>query len=314
MKAIALALLVLLACLVPRPAGAQVCSLIIDDIAFGTVDPLSPVATDIAGAMRINCTGFAFPYVRLCLSFGAPLGQWNPRQMHGGANQLGYEIYSDAARTSIWESLYTSSTAYVTVDLALTSGAGGIIVPTYPRLLGAQTGAPPAAYSAQWTTNDAAAHYVGYSSTPPTCNTGWSAARTTFTATATVAANCTVSASNIDFGSIGLASNAVNATGVVTATCTNGSSYTLGLSAGLGTGASFAQRRMTRAGGSETLGYGLYRDSGRTQVWGDGSGGSSTVSGTGTGAAQTSTVYATLPAQSVQVGSYADTITVTVTF
>jgi spore coat protein U-like protein len=61
------------------------------------------------------------------------------------------------------------------------------------------------------------------------------------------------------------------------------------------------------------LSYFLYSDSGRTTNWGNVTG--SWVSGTGTGTAQNLTVYGRIPAsQSALIGSYADTVTVTITF
>jgi spore coat protein U-like protein len=108
-------------------------------------------------------------------------------------------------------------------------------------------------------------------------------------------------------------STAINATGLISTTCTYGTNYALSLNVGQGAGATFSTRRMT--GSSGTLGYNLYRDSTRTQAWGDGSAGSTTVSSTGNGTVQTSTVYATLPVQALpRPGAYADTITVTVTY
>jgi spore coat protein U-like protein len=67
--------------------------------------------------------------------------------------------------------------------------------------------------------------------------------------------------------------------------------------------------------GSNTLGYQLYLDAGRSSVWGDGSASSSTSSGTGTGSAQTLTIYGRLPSlANVVPGSYTDTVTVTVSY
>jgi spore coat protein U-like protein len=67
--------------------------------------------------------------------------------------------------------------------------------------------------------------------------------------------------------------------------------------------------------GSDTLSYSLYQDAGRTTLWGDGSAGTSARSSTGTGTAQTFTVYGRVPSNATApVGSYTDTITVTATY
>lgn len=88
--------------------------------------------------------------------------------------------------------------------------------------------------------------------------------------------------------------------------------YTLLLTPG-GAG-SYSPRRL--AGGAYTLAYNLYADALRTIVWGDGSGGTTTVSGAfALPGAIDHTVYGRVPAQqNVGAGAYTDTITVTLNF
>ena len=139
---------------------------------------------------------------------------------------------------------------------------------------------------------------------------------TSFTVTASVVAGCTlVGGVPLAFGvySPGVQNDA---TTTFTATCTTGTSYTLKLDAGTGSGASFATRKMTdTVGGVATLDYSLYSDAGRSTVWGDGTGGSSTVASSGTGVLQTFTVYGRIPSSAAAtIGTYVDTITVTATY
>lgn len=66
--------------------------------------------------------------------------------------------------------------------------------------------------------------------------------------------------------------------------------------------------------GANLLAYALYSDSGRTTNWGN-TVSTDTVPGTGNGSAQTLTVYGRIAAaQYVTPGSYADTITATITY
>jgi spore coat protein U-like protein len=89
------------------------------------------------------------------------------------------------------------------------------------------------------------------------------------------------------------------------------------LDKGTTTGGSITQRLLANSG--DTLQYNLYTDTSRQTLWGDGTTGS-TTSGTGAGYAttQTLTVYGRLPDnstnQNAPVGTYTDTITVTVTY
>jgi spore coat protein U-like protein len=139
--------------------------------------------------------------------------------------------------------------------------------------------------------------------------------QTSLGVSATVNANCTVSANAVGFGDVDtLSASAVNGSGSVVVTCTNGTGWTAAADIGAGSGATFATRRMTVSG--NTLNYTLYRDSGRTQVWGDGTGSTFTVAGTGSGSAQTITVYGQIPGgqSSAPAGLYTDTVGVTITY
>ena len=144
----------------------------------------------------------------------------------------------------------------------------------------------------------------------------WSATTsTTFTVSSTVVATCNVSAGALNFGSMlptPIQSN-VDATSSISATCSNSVPYSIALNAGTGTGATVALRKMSS--GADTLNYQLYTDSQRTAIWGDGTAGTTVSNQTGSGSAQTITVYGRIPTgQTPPVGSYTDTITVTVTF
>ena len=135
------------------------------------------------------------------------------------------------------------------------------------------------------------------------------------TVNATVTANCTVSTSAVNFGSVNtLSGSPVDATGGVTVTCTNGTGWTASSDVGSGGGATFASRKM--ASGGNLLNYTLYTDAARTNVWGDGTGSTATVTGTGSGVAQNFTIYGRVPAgqTSAPAGSYSDTVAVTITY
>lgn len=96
-------------------------------------------------------------------------------------------------------------------------------------------------------------------------------------------------------------------------TCSNTVPYAVALDAGTASDATVMTRRMTGATGAY-LAYALFRDAGRTLNWGV-TAGADTVAGTATGNAQSLTVYGRIAAsQFVTPGSYADTVTATVTY
>lgn len=124
-------------------------------------------------------------------------------------------------------------------------------------------------------------------------------------------ASCSVSTSGLNFGTYDVFSTLNDdVTATITVSCTKNKPYSISLSSGSGT---FGSRTLTGALGA--LSYNLFLDSTHLTIWGDGSSGTGTFSGTGTGANIGTPVYGRIPArQNVRVGSYSDLITVTVTF
>ena len=129
---------------------------------------------------------------------------------------------------------------------------------------------------------------------------------------------CTVSATGVPFGlydQFGAAPD--DGTGTITLQChPNVQSVVVQLGAGLS--GSYAPRRMRN--GANSLNYNLYTTVARNIVWGNGSGGTASVTlsdgivsaGTRT---YNRTVYGRIPAgQNVAFGTYRDTIVVTIVF
>jgi spore coat protein U-like protein len=140
------------------------------------------------------------------------------------------------------------------------------------------------------------------------------------TVTATVAATCVVGTSTLAFvtaTSAAIAAGNVDAIGTVSVNCTSGSAYTVALSAGAGTGATVASRKMTAGAGAtaQLLPYTVYTTAARTTVWGDGSTASATVAGIGSGVSQSIAAYGRIfQSPLVQAATYTDTLNVTVTY
>ena len=141
-------------------------------------------------------------------------------------------------------------------------------------------------------------------------------ATTTFSVTASVAANCTVAAGNLAFGAF-TGVDITTPTSTIGVNCTGTTPYSIALDVGSG-GGSFVNRTLANGGGG-TLVYNLYTTAARTVVWGDDSGATDVVTGTGSGMATTNnhTVYGALLAAgntNAQAGNYSSTINVTVTY
>lgn len=134
-----------------------------------------------------------------------------------------------------------------------------------------------------------------------------------FQVTVTIAATCIVdSTSTLDFGSPGVLSGNVDQTTTIGVRCSNTTPYNILLDKGAN-GASVTTRQMKS--GTETINYGLYRDSSRTLNWGQ-TIGTDTAAGTGDGNVQNYTVFGRIPGPQTtpSPGTYTDTITVTIDY
>ncbi|MDP9873864.1 Csu type fimbrial protein [Agrobacterium tumefaciens] len=139
-------------------------------------------------------------------------------------------------------------------------------------------------------------------------------ASTNFTVQITIQAACQInSAGNLNFGTNGVIGSDIDATSDVIVQCTASTPFSLGLSAGAGSGATVANRLMTSPAGA-TISYSLYTTAAHSTVWGN-TVGTDRQMGTGTGAPQTFTVYGRVPAQTTPaVGVYTDTVTATLNY
>lgn len=153
---------------------------------------------------------------------------------------------------------------------------------------------------------------------------GWDSGDTLLTANFVVPSLCQLnSTSTVDFDNIndiGMTKRDYTAQGAVNTTCNFGTSYSIYLGDGNNRIAG-GFRRMINSN-NEFISYQLYKDSNYSTVW-DATGGVTNVGGTGgvsktgTGSAQTTTVYGKIPqgtAIASRPGVYSDSVVVTVTY
>ncbi|EIL93821.1 Csu type fimbrial protein [Rhodanobacter spathiphylli] len=116
----------------------------------------------------------------------------------------------------------------------------------------------------------------------------------------------------VDFGSHLSTDTSISAQNDITVTCTPDASYNIGLDGG-SSGSVAARKMASQSGAAATVGYQLYQEAGHTNVWGN-TIGTDTVTGTGTGSAQTLHAYGVVASANVHAGDYLDSVTVTVTY
>lgn len=251
--------------------AAQDCSLIVTTLNFGNYS-----GTQVNGMATgtVTCAGaWDIP-----MDAGTGAGATETvRKMTGPLGMtLNYSLFRDSARTQNWGNTTTTEM----------TGTGNATVTVYGQLAGAQ--------------------YVVSGTYTDTIHT----ATTSFLVTATISNACTISASNLNFGTYTGA--VLNSTSMISVSCTKNAPYYVGLDPGRATGATVTTRKLTS--GTHTLNYALYSNSTRTTNWGN-TVGTDTVTGTGSGNSQSLTVYGQIPAgQSLIPGTYSDTITATITY
>jgi spore coat protein U-like protein len=135
----------------------------------------------------------------------------------------------------------------------------------------------------------------------------------TMDATANVTENCIVNSTALTFGDTNVTDGAEHpGTGVLTVRCT---AWVASADAGAGgAGATVAQRQMTF--GANKLNYILYNSDTNAAIWGDGTDGTSTIVGTGTGSDVALTLAGTIPGGQtlLPAGAYTDTVNVSVVY
>lgn len=303
-------------------AADPTCTAAASDMNFGATNLSSGLAFYTTTQVTISCAGGdANRPITFCVSVGEGsivTGNGSPRVMSNGTSLLLFDLYADPTRLQVFGSFYwPQSLSLPGRQYNSTLNAAGSVVmnvQVYGAILAAQTGVTVGTYTATFTTADIKVRY-GYSDQGNCLSNSWTTApaSTPMTARASYSESCSLAATNLVFPASQLLTSAKDGASSVTATCSSGTPYTIGLGLGLGAGVTSATaRKMTSGAGGEIV-YGLYLDTGRSQPWGPSS--PELYSATGNGAAQAITVYGRVPAQtSPAPGTYSDTIIATVTY
>lgn len=329
----ALALLAALAFAAPAQATTT-CTASMTNLTFAAT---SGAQTDATANFSVTCTTGALSLlakarVNMCVSIFSGTdggGTLAPRRMiNGFGDPIQMQLYSNSARSQIWGARGNATVPnFVPLqfdyDVPLIGGSQTLTATLYGRIP-TQTALNAGSYSNRFTgAADTKIEFqyaealLGTPPMPASCTSGGTTGTPStfpFTVSGSVPNSCTLSPKpvpDLAFGSVpgNIAAN-VDRTTAIGLTCSGRTAWQLGIGNGLN--ASGNIRRMRSAGGL-FVPYELYRDSGRSQRWGT-TLGTDTVSGTGTGAAQSQTVYGRVAPQTATPGSYTDTVVVTVTY
>lgn len=306
------------------------CTASMTAVAFGPVDLVAGgMPPSVNATLSYTCTKTGntntTEYARVCFNIGdgnEGLTNFNPRVMKSGAgDSLKFQLYQGTS-TTIWGSNGNAAvpnpyTINIAIPARSTTSSGTATM--RGELLALQTTVPPGSYQDNFAGIHTSITLTSSTSAPPTTCGTTLADQFAFIVSATISKSCLVTADPLNFGSVvGLPGGAnVDQTSTINITCTTPTSYTVGLTpsnnltAGAGT--------MTPTGGvpgnTDSVPYQLYRNPGRTNVWGSVIG-TNTVAGAGNGLVQPLTLYGRVLGASTNVrpDSYQDIVTVTVTY
>lgn len=104
------------------PASAATCSVSSPGLAFGSYDALASSSLDGVGNINVSCDVSA----SFTIALSAGSGSFEQRLMTAGASQLGYNLYTDASRTTVWGDGITGNTVSATGDAVTVSVYGRI--------------------------------------------------------------------------------------------------------------------------------------------------------------------------------------------
>ncbi|TNC71320.1 Csu type fimbrial protein [Rubellimicrobium roseum] len=293
----------------PGKARAQstfTCHLLIDPFDFGDVSVRDGVVHRTSQTLRIECrNGPPKGSVMLCLNLGAGSGG------AGGGNTPRYMRRLDNAALSYQISRTASGPAWGNEQIPISlngSGKANLRLPMFAEIVAQGAGVGGGDYISTFTSADFVFTYGEGAS----CSLA-GPVDGTLTVRANVVPSCTVSVGAMAFGSIpGAITSPINAQASLSVTCTNAVPYRIALGQGLGPSVTNPRERQMRNGAS-ALTYGLYKDSGRSSPWGWA--GADEMAATGTGLQQLYSVFGQIEAgQSGQIGTYADSVVVTITY
>jgi spore coat protein U-like protein len=300
-------------------ASAQVCTFSNTGVDFGNVNMIIAQPTS-TGTFSASCTGTPGQQILICANFNAGSGgmhpSGDPRYLTQGASRLEYNLYTNKGKGKIWGSyLWAPPDRPPSITFKLDkSGNGSVSQTIFGIIFGGQNATPTGTFISTFSGSQSQIDY-GYSSSFNCSSTLSTRVQIVpFTVRTTNNSTCNVSTTNLDFGTQTDLSTAKLATNSIYITCTPGTAYTIGMSNGTSGATSPALRKMTNATTTDFVGYGIYLDAARTQVWGNGVTGAM-PSTTGNGLAQSFTGYGLVPAQATPTPlDYTDTVIVTITY
>lgn len=303
------------------PAQAYSCSFSNTGVNFGNVNLNSGGFQTATGTFTAECTGTAGQTIRICPNFntgsGGASSSGSPRYLTQLLTRMNYDLFRTNGVGQSWGSYtwpYSARPPAMSVTIG-NNGFGSASQTIYGRLYNQQSTLPTGTFTSVFSGSHTQIDYGLAPSFNCSATLSARAQNVPFTVRTTNNSSCSVVSSTMDFGSRLELTSAIQAVNTITATCTIGTSYEIGLSNGSSGASVPANRKMLgTVTPSQSVKYQIYRDVLRTQVWGN-TIGADTVSATSLGLPQVFVGYGLVPPQPTPSSQlYTDTVIVTVTY
>lgn len=115
------------------------CTITTSPVAFTPYDPVAAAPVDAAGGVTVTCTNGSPWWIGLDAGSGGAVAGVS-RSMSQSANRLGYELYTDSTRLTVWGN--TQPTGFGAVGTGAAQAT-----PVYGRIAGGQTAVPAGVYA-----------------------------------------------------------------------------------------------------------------------------------------------------------------------
>ena len=109
----------------------RTCSISMTNVAFGNIDVTTGSPVETTGTLSVTCSGYGGDPPRLCMSIGVGSAGDAQQSADAGTEFLRYDLYRDAARTSVWGSWQTG---YKSPGVAADTADGTSTFTVYARL------------------------------------------------------------------------------------------------------------------------------------------------------------------------------------
>lgn len=311
-------------CFFPLKSFAVSCSVSTPpNVTFTSVVSPFDNTNDTVASVNVNytCTGAVLSLLgaTICFNFGASTnGATLPRQMTSGAAKINYQLYQDSGHKIVLGNLDSNASfspkRVAWPMLTLNDLTGSFTV--YAIIPKGQNTAVPGNY-----TDNFPAINASITSIINPLNLGAACGDTVvgnfaFAVTATVDKQCQITATNtLSLGSVAYTQTNITKDSNFTMACTNGTAYTIGLTPSNGNtaGSGVMKSTATNSTNPDLVPYQLKSTAGVSGLtWGSAS--PNLVTGTGTGSSVSQTVYALVPNANYRADTYADTVTINVTY